>query len=145
MAQAKSGDVVLVHYTGTLDDGSIFDSSRDRDPLQVELGSGQVIAGFDEALTGMSPGDTKTQVIPCESAYGPHMADMAIEVDRKQVPDDVELVEGLQLQISGPNGQPIVVMVTEFDDLKVTLDANHPLAGKTLTFDLELIEIVEGQ
>ncbi|MEL7086445.1 MAG: peptidylprolyl isomerase, partial [Cyanobacteria bacterium J06597_1] len=90
-----------------------------------------------------APGESKTEVIPCESAYGPHMPDMAISVDRQQIPDDVELVEGLQLQIQGPNDQPITVMVTEFDDIKVTLDANHPLAGKTLTFDLELVEIVD--
>ena len=143
MAKAKAGDTVLVHYTGKLDDGSVFDSSRERTPIQFELGSGQVIAGFDGAIAGMEPGESKTEIIPCESAYGPHLSDMAISVDRKQIPDDVELVEGLQLQIQGPNNQPITVMVTEFDDLKVTLDANHPLAGKTLTFDLELIEIVE--
>ena len=143
MAKAKVGDTVLVHYTGKLDDGSVFDSSRERTPIQFELGSGQVIAGFDGAITGMEPGESKTEVIPCESAYGPHMADMAISVDRQQIPDDVELVEGLQLQIQGPNDQPITVMVTEFDNLKVTLDANHPLAGKTLTFELELVDIVE--
>ncbi|MGK7910527.1 MAG: peptidylprolyl isomerase [Synechococcus sp.] len=142
MAQAKAGNTVLVHYTGKLDDGSVFDSSRSRDPIQFELGSGQVIPGFDGAITGMEPGDSKTEVIPCESAYGPHLPDMAIVVDRQQIPDDVELVEGLQLQIQGPNDQPITVMVTAFDNLKVTLDANHPLAGKTLTFELELVEIV---
>lgn len=142
MARAQAGDTVLVHYTGKLDDGSVFDSSRQRDPIQFELGTGVVIPGFDTAITGMEPGETKTEVIPCDSAYGPHLEDLAIVVDRRQIPDDVELVEGLQLQIDGPNNQPITVAVAEFDDVKVKLDANHPLAGKTLTFELELIEIV---
>lgn len=142
MAQAKAGDTVLVHYTGRLDDGSVFDSSRERDPIQFALGSGQVIPGFDEALLGMSPGDSKTQVIPCDLAYGPHRPEMAIAIDRRQIPEDVELAKGLQLQISGPDNQEITVRVTDFDDLEVVLDANHPLAGKTLTFDLELVEIV---
>ena len=141
MAQAKSGDRVRVHYTGTLEDGTEFDSSVDRDPLEFTLGTGAVIAGFDEAVSGMTPGDSKTVQIPVGDAYGPHDDTMVREIERSSLPDHIELEEGMQLQATGPSGT-IVFTVTDFTEVMVTLDANHPLAGHDLTFDIELIEIL---
>jgi FKBP-type peptidyl-prolyl cis-trans isomerase 2 len=141
MAQAKSGDRVRVHYTGTLDNGVQFDSSIDRDPLEFTLGTGAVIAGFDQAVSGMTPGDSKTVTIPVDDAYGQRDETMVREVERSALPDDIDLEEGMQLQASGPSGT-IVFTVTDFTDEMVTLDANHPLAGYELTFDIELIEIL---
>jgi peptidylprolyl isomerase len=141
MAQAKSGDRVRVHYTGTLDDGTEFDSSVDRDPLEFTLGAGAVIAGFDEAVLGMTPGDSRTVRILVNDAYGPHDETMVREIERTSLPDHIVLEEGMQLQATGPKGT-IVFTVTGFSDAMVTLDANHPLAGHDLTFDIELIEIL---
>jgi peptidylprolyl isomerase len=141
MAQAKAGDRVRVHYTGTLEDGTEFDSSVDRDPLEFTLGTGAVIAGFDEAVSGMVPGDSKTVRIPVGDAYGPHEDTMVREIERSSLPDHIELEEGMQLQATGPSGT-IVFTVTDFSESMVTLDANHPLAGHDLTFDIELIEIL---
>lgn len=141
MAQAQTGDTVRVHYTGRLGEGEVFDSSQGRDPLEFTVGGGQVIAGFDEAVTGMAPGDEKTVVIPAEQAYGPRRDEMTGEVPRAQFPPDIEPQVGQQLQMKQA-GQDFVVTVTEVSDETVRLDANHPLAGKDLTFDLELVEIV---
>ena len=141
MSTAKSGDTVIVHYTGTLDDGTQFDSSQGRDPLQFTLGAGQVIAGFDEAVDGMAVGDTKKVTIPADQAYGPHRPEMVQEVARGDIPDHIELSEGMQLQASQPGGQPVVLTVTSFNEETVTLDANHALAGKDLTFELELVAV----
>jgi len=142
MSDAKSGDTVRIHYTGTLQDGSTFDSSAGRDPLEFTLGSGQVIPGFDKAVTGMSVGDEKTVEIACEDAYGAHDPNGRQEFPRDKVPDDVPLDIGTRLQLSTPSGQPVLVTVTEVNDEVVILDANHPLAGKDLTFRIELVEIV---
>lgn len=140
MAQAHTGDTVRVHYTGKLGDGEVFDSSRDRDPLEFTLGGGQVIAGFDDAVTGMQPGDEKTVTIPAEQAYGPRRDEMVGEVPRAQFPPNIEPKVGQQLQMQ-QNGQNFVVTVADVSDEVVRLDANHPLAGKDLTFELELVEI----
>lgn len=140
MEQAKAGDTVRVHYTGRLDDGSVFDSSRGREPLEFTLGGGQVIAGFDDAVTGMAPGQEKTVTIPSEQAYGPRRDEMRVQVERSQFPSDIEPQVGQRLQMS-QGGQVAVVTITEVSDDQVTLDANHPLAGQDLTFDLELVSI----
>lgn len=141
MTQAKTGDNVLIHYTGKLDDGTVFDSSRDRDPLQFAIGGGQVIPGFEAAVVGMAPGESKTETIDAEQAYGPHRTEMVMVVERNQIPDDIPLDVGQQLQLRGPQGQMVPVLVTELSDENVTLDANHPLAGEKLTFDIELVDI----
>ena len=140
MEQAHQGDTVRVHYTGSLDDGSIFDSSRGRDPLEFTLGEGRVIAGFDEAVAGMAPGDERQVTIPAERAYGSRQDELVIEVPREQFPDDLQPAVGLQVQLSR-DGQVAVARVAEVADDKVVLDANHPLAGKDLIFELELVEI----
>lgn len=141
MAQAKAGDNVKVHYTGKLDDGTVFDSSVEREPLQFSLGSGNVIPGFEEAIVGMAPGESKTTQIPPEQAYGPTREELVITVEKEQIPTDLSVEVGQQLQISQNNGQVIPVIVTDVSDSKVTLDANHPLAGQQLTFDIQLVEV----
>lgn len=140
MLQAKSGDTVRVHYTGTLNDGTVFDSSRGQDPLEFQLGGGQVIPGFDDAVTGMAVGEERTVTIPAAEAYGPHRSDLTVDVDRGQLPDDMEPTVGQQLQVSR-GGQNFRVTVAAVSSETVTLDANHPLAGEDLTFALELVEI----
>ncbi|MCT7957804.1 FKBP-type peptidyl-prolyl cis-trans isomerase [Laspinema palackyanum] len=141
MSQAKQGDMVKVHYTGKLDDGTVFDSSIDRDPLEFVLGEGQLIAGFEQAVLGMSPGESKTEKIPAEEAYGPHRQEMVVEVERQQLPDNIPLDVGQQLQIQQAPDQIIPVVITAISESKVTLDANPPLAGKDLIFEIELVGI----
>ena len=141
MTVAKSGDSVKVHYTGTLEDGTQFDSSAGVDPLEFTLGGGQVIAGFDEAVTGMEPGEKKSVTIPAAKAYGQRNEEMVIKAPRDEVPADITPEVGQRLQLAGPNGQPIMVEVIEVTDEHIKLDANPPLAGKDLTFALELVEI----
>lgn len=142
MTEAKAGDTVRIHYTGTLSDGSTFDSSEGRDPLEFKLGAGQVIPGFDKAVTGMTVGDSQKVEIPSDDAYGAHDPNGRQGFPRDQVPADVSLDIGTRLQLSGPQGQPIMVTVAEVTETEVILDANHPLAGKDLTFQIELVEIV---
>jgi peptidylprolyl isomerase len=142
MAQAKMGDTVKVHYTGKLDDGTVFDSSADREPLQFTIGSGNIIPGFEQAVVGMSLGDSKTEKIPIDQAYGPYVDEMVVTIERRQMPADLEPEVGQQLQIQQPNGQIIPVVVTDVSDSQVTLDANHPLAGEDLIFDINLVEIL---
>lgn len=141
MPEAKQGDTVRVHYTGTLGDGTVFDSSREREPLEFSLGTGQVIPGFDQALTGMQPGESKKVTIPAEDAYGPHRSELVMVVDRGEFPEEISPDIGDQFELS-QEGQSFVVNVTDISDQVVTLDANHPLAGQDLTFELELVEIV---
>jgi FKBP-type peptidyl-prolyl cis-trans isomerase 2 len=141
MAQAKQGDSVKVEYTGKLKDGSVFDTSANREPLEFTIGGGQIIPDFEEAVVGMNPGDSKTIEVPAVRAYGLHHGDMAIEVDKAQFPEDIKPTIGDQLQISQPDGRAAVVTVTEITDDSVTLDANHPLAGEDLTFDIQLVEV----
>ena len=141
MIQAKSGDTVKIHYTGTLDDGTQFDSSADREPLQFTLGSGQVITGFDMAVEGMAVGDKKSVSISAENGYGPHHEQMVQEVRKSALPEDLEPTEGMMLQASKADGETIKIMVVAVKDDTIMVDGNHPLAGKTLNFDIELVEI----
>lgn len=141
MSKAKSGDTVKIHYTGTLDDGTQFDSSKDRDPLEFEVGSGQVIPGFDKAVEGMSAGDEKTVNIGCDDAYGQHHAQMVQEVPNSALPEGLKPEVGMGLQAQSEDGQPINLMVTAVGEDSITVDANHPLAGKDLNFDIELVSI----
>lgn len=141
MSEAKNGDNVKIHYTGKLDDGTVFDSSANQEPLKFTLGKGQVIPGFEQAVVGMSIGDTKTTKIPADKAYGPYRKEMVLEVSKADLPKDIEVQLGQQLQINQPNGQAFVVTATNISESHITLDANHPLAGKDLTFDIKLVEI----
>ena len=144
MSIAKTGDTVRVHYHGRLTSGETFDSSAERDPLEFELGTGQVIAGFDNGVTGMTIGEKKTVEIPFLEAYGPRNESMIIEMPKERFPSDMQIEIGMPLMMSDGQGQNLQVAVTEIQELTVTLDANHPLAGKDLIFDLELVEIVGG-
>ena len=141
MAEAKHGDWVQVHYTGRLLDGEIFDSSEGRDPLEFQLGAGQVIPGFEQAVVGLNTGESRTVNVPVSEAYGPHREEMVLVVEREKFPPDLNPEINQQLQLRQPNGQVFVAMVTAISDCSVTLDANHPLAGKDLVFDLRLIGI----
>jgi len=142
MTQAKKGDTVKIHYTGKLTDGTVFDTSEGRDPLSFKIGGGQVIPGFEEAVIGMIKDEKKNVTIPPEKAYGERNEEMVISVPRKQVPPDINPETGQRLQMQGPNEQMIIVEVTEVTEETITLDANPPLAGKDLIFDIELVEIV---
>ncbi|SDK31073.1 FKBP-type peptidyl-prolyl cis-trans isomerase 2 [Catalinimonas alkaloidigena] len=143
MAQAKSGDTVKVHYTGRLQDGTTFDSSIPRqEPLEFTLGGGQMIKGFDAAVHGMETGQSKTVEIPAAEAYGTVREDMIMTLDRQQVPPDINPEVGQQLAMQDQNGRQIPVVVTDINDSSITLDANHPLAGKDLIFEIQLVEIV---
>jgi peptidylprolyl isomerase len=141
MTQAKNGDTVKIHYTGRLQDGTVFDSSSEREPLQFNIGSGQVIPGFEEAVTGMEIGEKKTALIPFDKAYGKRDPSMVMVVDRKHVPAEIDPEVGQRLQVGSPSGELIAVTVIEVNVENITLDANPPLAGEDLTFDLELVEI----
>ncbi len=141
MIKAKDGDTVRVQYTGKLEDGSVFDSSKKSDSLQFTIGKGQVLHGVEQAVIGMQPQESKTVLVPAAEAYGPHRDEMTTQVQRSQFPDSVVLKVGQRLQINQKNGQSIAVSVLGLSDSTVTLDANHPLAGKDLTFDLQLVEI----
>jgi peptidylprolyl isomerase len=149
MSQAKTGDKVTVHYTGRLEGGEVFDSSECREddcgcesgPMEFVIGEGQVIPGFEQAIIGMSPGDEKTVTIPASEAYGERMDEMVAVVDRSEIPPDLELAVGLSLEVTQENGNAFPVLITEVNETSVTLDANHPLAGKDLTFELRLVQI----
>ncbi len=142
MQQAKNGDKVKVHYHGRLTSGETFDSSAGREPLEFEVGSGMVIQGFDDGVTGMKVGDKKTINIPAESAYGEKNPDMLVEYPRSQFPENIDLQVGTELMLSSASGQQFQVKINEIKDDVVILDANHPLAGQELIFDIELVEIV---
>ena len=143
MAQAKTGDTVKVHYTGKLDDGTVFDSSANREPLEFKIGEGQLIADFEQAVVGMNPGDSKTVQIAADNAYGQYHEEMVIELDRKDLPENLEPKVDQKLQVRQESGQEFVVTVTEVTETSVTLDGNHPLAGKDLVFDIQLSEIIQ--
>jgi peptidylprolyl isomerase len=142
MAQAKEGDTVRVHYTGRLDDGAEFDSSRGRDPLEFTIGEEEVISGFEQAVVGMNAGDEKTTTIAADDAYGPRDEKKVMVVDRDELPEDMPVKVNDRLRVRQPDGETFVVTVTDVSDATVTLDANHPLAGRDLTFDIQLVEIV---
>jgi peptidylprolyl isomerase len=141
MTTAKRGDKVRIHYTGSLTDGTEFDSSVGRDPLEFTLGAGEIIAGLDTEIDGMAVGEKKSVTIASEDAYGPHHADRVQQVPRDVIPPEISPLVGARLQAASQDGQEIVFTVTAADDQTVTLDANHPLAGKDLVFAVELVEI----
>lgn len=141
MAQAKQGDTVSIHYTGRLLDGTVFDSSEDRDPLQFTIGEGNLIPGFEDAVRGMEVGEEKTATVPAGEAYGEHRDDLVISVRQDQLPSDLEPETGQRLQMRTGDGPTFQVVVTEVAEDTVQVDANHPLAGHDLTFDIQLVEI----
>ena len=141
MSQAKSGDTVKIHYTGTLEDGTEFDSSAGREPLEFAIGSGQVIPGFDNAVDGMTVGDNQTVTIPAGEAYGERHDQLVQEVPKTALPEDMKPEVGMQLQSQGPDEQIMNLLVTAVEVESITVDGNHPLAGQALTFAIELVEI----
>ena len=141
--KVEAGKTVRVHYTGTLEDGEVFDSSRERDPLEFEVGAGMMIAGFDAAVNGMSIGETKTVTIPCEEAYGELIPELIQDLEKSMFPDDMELAVGLQVQGQNENGDMMAFTIVDIKDDSVTVDGNHSLAGEDLTFEIELVEVVE--
>ena len=141
MSQAKSGDTVRIHYTGTLKDGTEFDSSRGREPLEFAIGGGQVIPGFDSAVEGMAVGENKSVTIEPDQAYGDRHDQLVQEVPKSALPDELEATVGMQLQSQSPDGQVMMFVVAEVGDDTITVDGNHPLAGQALTFDIELVAI----
>ena len=143
MPGVKFGDTVKVHYTGKLDNGDVFDNTDDKGPLTFLLGDGKVIPGFEQALVGMNPGEKKTVKISALRAYGPYLKQLVIEVGKDKFVDNIEPEIGQRLQINQPDGEKFIVTVTEVSESNVILDANHPLAGKDLTFDIHLLEIIE--
>jgi len=141
MKQAQSGDTVTFHYTGTLSDGSQFDSSAGRDPLEVTIGTGSLLPAVEAALIGMAAGDNKSVKVPCEEAYGPRRDALVSVVAKDQIPGEIELEVGKALQAKRPDGESLRLVVTELREETVVLDANHPLAGKDLKFDLKVLEV----
>lgn len=141
MSTVKENDSVKVHYTGTLSDGSVFDSSREKDPIEFKLGEGQIIPGFEKGLMDMTVGETKTINIPSKEAYGERNDQMIQEVPKTQLPPEVSPEVGMGLMSQTPDGQQMQLTVTEVKDESIVVDANHPLAGKDLTFEVELMEI----
>jgi peptidylprolyl isomerase len=143
MRPAKQGDTVRVHYRGKLQDGSVFDDTFDREPLRFTIGGGQLIPGFEEAVVGMTPGDSKTTALPVEKAFGRHLEERVVEVPKNKFARwDAEPIVGKPVPIPQPEGSPIDAIVTEVTEAKVTVDFNHPFAGQDLTIDIKLLEIV---
>jgi peptidylprolyl isomerase len=142
MTQVKSGDTIAVEYTGKLDDGTVFDSSVGKEPLQFTIGTGSVIPGFEEAVIGMDTGASKTVTIAAKEAYGEHNPDLVMVFERERIPPELSVEVGQQLQLQQDNGNAVPVVVTDLSASEVTLDANHPLAGEDLTFDIQLVEII---
>ena len=145
MAQAKEGDVVRVNYTGKLEDGTVFDTSENREPLDFTIGEEKVIPGFEQAVVGMEPGETKTETLPPERAYGSRREDMVMQMNRDEIPENVDPAVGQELQLRMQNGQTVPVRIADLSDEAVTIDANHPLAGRTLVFDIELLDVQENK
>tara|TARA_R100001143_G_C3360687_1_gene135320 strand:+ start:3087 stop:3515 length:429 start_codon:yes stop_codon:yes gene_type:complete len=138
---AKEGNTVKVHYTGTLKNGEVFDSSKEKEPLEFKLGEGQLIPGFEKAVIGMNVGDSTTINIPSAEAYGDTREDLIIAVPKDQLPKEIEPQIGMQLQVNQENGQPVPVRIADITETELKLDANHPLAGEDLTFDIELVNV----
>ena len=141
MSQAKEGDTVKIHYTGKLENGETFDSSKDREPLQFKMGGGQVIPGFEKGIAGMEVGESKDITIPPEEAYGAKNEELVFEIERSKLPDHITPEVGMPLQMTQENGQPVNVVITALTGETITIDANHPLADKTLHFNIDLVEI----
>ena len=142
MSRAAQGKTVRFHYTGSLADGTVFDSSMEREPLEVTLGAGQVIPGVDQALTGMAPGDDKKVTVAADQAYGPHRDELIHDVGRERLSPEMKVEVGDRLEGTDANGRRLHLTVVAVNDQAVKLDANHPLAGEDLTFDLKLVEVV---
>jgi len=142
MTSAKEGDTVKVHYTGSFDDGTVFDTSEGKDPLTFTIGAGDVIPGFDTAVVGMAAGDNKKIEVPMDDAYGPHHEELVLTIEKEHLPMESDPMEGMMLQAHLKDGQTVMVQVTDVTDDSITLDANHPLAGRDLTFQITLMEIV---
>ena len=141
MSAVKDGDAVKVHYTGKFEDGTVFDSSKDGDPLEVKIGSGQVIPGFEKGIIGMEQSENKTITLPPGEAYGEVRKELIIEVKKSEIPENINPEVGLNLQMKQQNGDIINLIVSDVTEETITLDANHPLAGKTLVFEIEVVEI----
>lgn len=139
--EIKQGDEVKVHYTGKLEDGTVFDSSQGREPISFKVGEGQVIPGFENAVEGMEVGQSKTVTIPSDQAYGPRREDMVVTVEKDKFPEGVDPEEGQRFQVGSSEGQSVPAVVTNVTGDEVTLDANSPLAGQDLTFDIEVVEV----
>ncbi|OPY78966.1 MAG: FKBP-type peptidyl-prolyl cis-trans isomerase SlyD [Syntrophorhabdus sp. PtaU1.Bin058] len=144
MTEAKMNDKVKVHYKGSLRDGTVFDSSEEREPLEFIIGKGTVIPGFEKGVMGMCEGDTKVIAIQAEDAYGPYRDDLIGVVDRSRIPDDIDLKIGMVLQVRSPEGNVINVVISKITDTDVTLDLNHPLAGKELIFEVRLLKVLQA-
>jgi len=144
MSEAKSGDTVRINYTGKLTDGTQFDSSEGREPLEFQVGSGQIISGLDREVEGMKIGDKQTVTVAAEEAYGPHDPAKVQQVPRTALPPELEPQEGMQLQAQTPQGGQVTLIVTTVGEQEITVDANHPLAGKDLVFEIEMIEILKA-
>lgn len=144
MSEAKSGDTVRINYTGKLTDGTQFDSSEGREPLEFQVGSGQIISGLDREVEGMKIGDKQTVTVSAEEAYGPHDPAKVQQVPRTALPPELEPQEGMQLQAQTPQGGQVTLIVTTVGEQEITVDANHPLAGKDLVFEIEMIEILKA-
>jgi peptidylprolyl isomerase len=145
MSQAKMNDTVTVHYTGSFADGAVFDSSMDREPLEFTIGQCAVIPGFENGIVGMKEGDAKKLNIPAEEAYGIHREDLLTVIERSQMPANIDLRQGMVLQARSPDGGTTNVTVRDISDMNVTLDFNHPLAGKELIFEVKLVKISPAQ
>jgi FKBP-type peptidyl-prolyl cis-trans isomerase 2 len=141
MSQAKTGDTVTVQYTGTLEDGTVFDSSENREPLTFTIGSGDLIPGFENAVVGMKPGQTRSATFGPDEAYGERSDELVFSIGLDQLPEDVDPDVGDRLEAKDPDGNRFAVSVAALEDDMVTLDANHPLAGRDLTFEIELVAI----
>jgi peptidylprolyl isomerase len=141
MAQARTGDHVRIHFTGRLDDGTVFASSADAEPMEFTLGTDEVLPAIEDAVAGMEPGETKTVYIPSDEAFGPWREDLVEKVPRESLPDSLDLEIGQQLWVDQPGIEPVIVSVIDVSEATVTLDANHPLAGQDLVFDLELVDL----
>lgn len=136
----KNGDTIQVNYTGRLDNGEVFDSSEGQPPLEFTVGSGSIIPGFDNAVVGMLPGESTTVTIPPEEAYGPLRDELFVEVSRDKFPADMSIEQGMQLQMTDPSGNTIPAVISEVLDSSIRINANHPLAGKELTFDIDIVK-----
>jgi peptidylprolyl isomerase len=142
-ATAKTGDKVAIHFTGKLDDGEVFDSSREQEPIEFVVGERTVIPGLDNAVAGMAPGEQRTVHVPSDEAYGPRLKELMVEFPRERIPANFSPEVGQRLQVRTSDGRTMPAVVVNANDAGVTVDANHPLAGKDLTFEIELVELVE--
>ena len=141
MKEAQVGDLVSVHYTGKLKNGEVFDSSKERDPLEFTLGNKELLAGFEDGVVGMKPGESKSVTLEPHNAFGNHREDLLLKLPKKEFPQHITPSVGLQLRLSNAEGKEMTVVITEVGEESVTLDGNHPLSGQTVVFDIELLEI----